>query len=56
MSLNGREETLWSKQPFQMSLKKNVCQSVCLTFFESADVRDLGLMTLFIIIERQVSV
>ena len=27
--------------------KKNVCLSVCLTFFESADARDLGLMTLF---------
>ena len=28
-------------------LKKIVCPSVCLTFFESADARDLGLMTLF---------
>ena len=29
-------------------LKKNiVCLSVCLPFFESADARDLGLMTLF---------
>ena len=27
--------------------KKMVCLSVCLTFFESADARDLGLMTLF---------
>ena len=27
-------------------LKKIVCLSVCLTFFESADARDLGLMTL----------
>ena len=27
--------------------KKIVCLSVCLTFFESADARDLGLMTLF---------
>ena len=27
--------------------KKTVCLSVCLTFFESADARDLGLMTLF---------
>ena len=31
-----------------MSLKKKpFCPSVCLTFFESADARDLGLMTLF---------
>ena len=29
-------------------LKKKVCLSVCLTFFESADARDLGLMTLFV--------
>ena len=28
-------------------LKKNVCLSVCLPFFQSADARDLGLMTLF---------
>ena len=28
-------------------LKKIVCLSVCLTFFERADARDLGLMTLF---------
>ena len=28
-------------------LKKKPCLSVCLTFFESADARDLGLMTLF---------
>ena len=27
--------------------KKNVCLSVCLTFFESADAGDLGLITLF---------
>ena len=27
--------------------KKIVCLSVCLTFFENADARDLGLMTLF---------
>ena len=27
--------------------KKIVCLSVCLTSFESADTRDLGLMTLF---------
>ena len=27
--------------------KKNVCLSVCLAFFESADARDLGMMTLF---------
>ena len=26
--------------------KKNSCPSVCLAFFESADTRDLGLMTL----------
>ena len=31
-----------------MSFKKKVCLSVCLTFFDSADARDLGLMTLFI--------
>ena len=29
-------------------LKKIVCLSVCLTFFESADACDLGLMTLFL--------
>ena len=29
-------------------LKKNVFLSVCLTLFESADARDLGLMTLFL--------
>ena len=28
-------------------LKKIIGLSVCLTFFESADARDLGLMTLF---------
>ena len=27
--------------------KEIVCPSVCLAFFESADARDLGLMTLF---------
>ena len=27
--------------------KKIICRSVCLTVFESADARDLGLMTLF---------
>ena len=30
-------------------LKKIVCLSVCLTFFENADARDLGLMTLYIL-------
>ena len=30
-----------------MSVKKDICLSVCLTFFESADEPDLGLMTLF---------
>ena len=48
MSINGRKETLWGKWPFQISFwKKIVCLSVCLTFFESADARDLGQMTLF---------
>ena len=28
-------------------IKLFVCLSACLTFFESADARDLGLMTLF---------
>ena len=28
--------------------KKIVCLSVCVTFFESAGARDLGLMTLFL--------
>ena len=48
MSLNGRERTLWSKDPFQMAFWKKmfVCLSAWL-FFESADARDLGLMTLF---------
>ena len=34
---------------FKGLLKKIVCLSVCLTFFESADARDLGLMTLFVL-------
>ena len=48
LCLNGRKETLWSKQPLQMSFWKKmfVCLSAWL-FFESADARDLGLMTLF---------
>ena len=32
---------------FKCLSKKIVCLSVCLTFFESADARDLGLITLF---------
>ena len=49
MFLKVREETFESKQLVQMSfLKKKVCQSVCPTFFfESADARDVGLVTLF---------
>ena len=35
---------------FKGLLKKIVCLSVCLTFFESADARDLGLMTLFFLL------
>ena len=47
--LNDRKEILSSKQLFLRSFwrKKIVCLSVCLPFFESADARDLGLMTLF---------
>ena len=29
------------------AFEQNICWSVCLTFFESADARDLGLMTFF---------
>ena len=46
MSRSGRK-TLWSGWPFQI-LKIIVSPSVRLTYFESADTRDLGLMTLFL--------
>ena len=36
-----------------MLLKKKICPSVCLTFFESADARDLGLMTLFFFVRKK---
>ena len=47
MALNGREETWRSKKSFQNAFEKKnklFCPSVCLTFFESANARDLGLM------------
>ena len=34
---------------FKCLEKKTICLSVCLTFFESADARDLGLMTLLVL-------
>ena len=56
MSLSGREGTLLSKQPFQMSFWKKKCLSVCLLdFFESADTRDLGLMTLFLFFSQVIA-
>ena len=49
MALNGKEKTWMSRKPFRKCFeKKIVCPSVCLTFFESADAHDLGLMTLLI--------
>ena len=49
MFLNGRNKLCGVNGYFKCLFeKKNVCLSVCLTFFESADARDLGLMTLFL--------
>ena len=36
-----------NSRSFSVFEKKIVCLSVCLAFYESADARDLGLMTLF---------
>ena len=47
-AVNSHFKCLFEKKMF-------VCLSVCLTFFESADARDLGLITLFIFDLRHLS-
>ena len=51
MSLNGSNESLWINNHFKCFFEKG-CLSVCMTFFESADARDLGLMTLVFFYSR----